>query len=85
MELTDEQQARHSCGIQNNYGDVTNVYNLYLSLETNLIIKIGQIYIKNEFNGEIQELKVAHADVAVGVAEKGSNVFHHKEEKYERE
>jgi hypothetical protein len=26
---------------------------------------------------------VAHADVAVGVAEKGSNVYHHKTENHE--
>ena len=82
MELTEEQQARHSSGIQNYYyGGVTNVINLRLSSEQKLFIEDGRIFIKNELSGEIQELKVAHADVAVGVAEKGSNVFHHKEYK----
>ena len=39
--------------------------------------------IQNDINGNIDHLHVAHADVAVGVAEKGSNVFHHKTENNE--
>lgn len=79
MELKDEQQARHSSGIQNNYyGGVTNVINLRLSSDQRLVIKNGQIFVQNEFSGEIQKLNVAHADVAVGVAEAGANVYHHK-------
>ena len=56
-----------------------------LLIETNkrLKTKRGEININlnvnNQFTGEIKELKVAHADVAVGVAENGSNVYHHKE------
>ena len=37
--------------------------------------------INNEYTGEIKQMQVAHSDVVVGVAENGSNVFHHKEEK----
>lgn len=37
--------------------------------------------INNEYTGEIKQMHVAHSDVVVGVAENGSNVFHHKEEK----
>ena len=37
--------------------------------------------INNEYTGEIKQIHVAHSDVTVGVAENGSNVFHHKEEK----
>lgn len=37
--------------------------------------------INNEYTGEIKQMQVAHSDVVVGVAEKGSNVFHHKEVK----
>lgn len=36
------------------------------------------INLNNEFKGDINNLNLAHADVAVGVAEAGSNVFHHK-------
>lgn len=39
--------------------------------------------IQNDINGNIDHLHVAHADVAVGVAEKGSTVFHHKTENHE--
>ena len=39
--------------------------------------------IQNDINGNIDHLHVAHADVAVGVAEKGSNVYHHKTENHE--
>jgi hypothetical protein len=34
-------------------------------------------------SGNIDHLHVAHADVAVGVAEKGSNVYHHKTDSHE--
>lgn len=40
---------------------------IYISLNVN-----------NHFAGEIKQMQLAHADVAVGVAEKGANVFHHK-------
>ena len=39
--------------------------------------------IQNDINGNIDHLHVAHADVAVGVAEKGSNVYHHKIDNHE--
>ena len=39
--------------------------------------------IRNDISGNIDHLHVAHADVAVGVAEKGSNVYHHKTENHE--
>ena len=39
--------------------------------------------IQNDINGNIDHLHVAHADVAVGVAEKGSNVYHHKTDSHE--
>ena len=39
--------------------------------------------IQNDISGNIDHLHVAHADVAVGVAEKGSNVYHHKTENHE--
>ena len=41
------------------------------------------IFVRNDFSGEIKDLHVAHADVAVGVAEKGSNVCHHKTDRHE--
>ena len=41
------------------------------------------IFVRNDFSGEIKDLHVAHADVAVGVAEKGSNVCHHKTDSHE--
>ena len=41
------------------------------------------VFVRNDFSGEIKDLHVAHADVAVGVAEKGSNVYHHKTENHE--
>ncbi len=41
------------------------------------------VFITEDFSGEIRGFHVAHADVAVGVAEKGSNVYHHKTEKHE--
>lgn len=56
-----------------------------LLIETNKRLKTKRggininLNVKNQYTGEIKELKVAHADVAVGVAEKGSNVYHHKE------
>ena len=36
------------------------------------------IYMRNNFCGEIKDMHLAHADVAVGVAEAGANVYHHK-------
>lgn len=39
--------------------------------------------IQNDISGNIDHLHVAHADVAVGVAEKGSNVYHHKTDSHE--
>ena len=36
------------------------------------------IYMRNNFSGEIKDMHLAHADVAVGVAEAGANVYHHK-------
>lgn len=39
--------------------------------------------IQNDINGNIDHLHLDHADVAVGVAEKGSNVFHHKIDSHE--
>lgn len=39
------------------------------------------ININTQFTGEIKQMHVAHSDVAVGVAENGSTVFHHKIEK----
>lgn len=39
------------------------------------------ININPQFTGEIKQMHVAHSDVAVGVAESGSTVFHHKIEK----
>ena len=36
------------------------------------------ININTQFTGEIKQMHVAHSDVAVGVAECGSTVFHHK-------
>ena len=41
------------------------------------------VNINNSITGDIQhaDIHVAHSDVVVGVAEKGSNVFHHKEVK----
>lgn len=39
--------------------------------------------IQNDIKGNVDHLHVAHADVAVGVAEKGSNVYHHKTENHE--
>ena len=41
------------------------------------------IFVRNDFSGEVKDLHVAHADVAVGVAEKGSNVCHHKTDSHE--
>lgn len=41
------------------------------------------LFVRNDFSGEIKDLHVAHADVAVGVAEKGSNVYHHKTDSHE--
>jgi hypothetical protein len=41
------------------------------------------VFVRNDFSGEIKDLHVAHADVAVGVAEKGSNVYHHKTDSHE--
>ncbi len=41
------------------------------------------VFVRNDFSGEIKDLHVAHADVAVGVAEKGSNVYHHKIDNHE--
>lgn len=36
------------------------------------------INLNNVIKGNIDHLHLDHADVAVGVAEKGANVFHHK-------
>lgn len=33
--------------------------------------------VNNQFTGEIKSMQVAHSDVAVGVAERGSKVYHH--------
>lgn len=38
----------------------------------------AEIKVNNQFTGAIQHMQVSHADVAVGVAEQGSNVFHHQ-------
>ena len=52
------------------YQDI-NPKNIYVTLN-----------IQNDISG-IDHLHLDHADVAVGVAEKGSNVFHHKIENHE--
>ena len=41
------------------------------------------VFVRNDFSGEMKDIHVAHADVAVGVAEKGSNVYHHKTDSHE--
>ena len=41
------------------------------------------VFVRNDFSGEMKDIHVAHADVAVGVAEKGSNVCHHKTDSHE--
>lgn len=43
------------------------------------------INVNNEFKGNIDHMHLAHADVAVGMAEKGANVYHHKIDKYGKE
>jgi hypothetical protein len=43
------------------------------------------INVNNEFKGNIDHMHLAHADVAVGKAEKGANVYHHKIDKYGKE
>lgn len=51
---------------------------LELKVHKNPIINV---YVKNNFSGNISDMHLAHADVAVGVAESGSNVYHHKNER----
>lgn len=46
---------------------------------TNIYVTLN---IQNDISG-IDHLHLDHADVAVGVAEKGSNVYHHKKENHE--
>ena len=41
------------------------------------------VFVRNDISGEIKDIHVTHADVAVGVAEKGSNVCHHKTDSHE--
>ncbi len=49
-------------------------------LRTSGNITLNLIINQNTMTGTtIRELHLQHADVVAGVAEKGSNVFHHKE------
>lgn len=39
---------------------------------------IYNLYVNNQFTGEIKQMQVAHSDVVVGIAETGSEVYHRK-------
>ncbi len=63
--------------IQKEIGSV--IYNKTLKDKSNNPNLYFTINVNNQFTGEIKDMHVAHSDVAVGVAEKGANVYHHKE------
>ena len=49
------------------------------------IVQVNLIIINNDhlFEGQIDHMHLNHADVAVGVAEEGSNVYHHQSNSHE--
>lgn len=49
------------------------------------IVQVNLIIINNDhlFEGQIDQMHLDHADVAVGVAEEGSNVYHHQSNSHE--
>jgi len=82
MESTEKEKSGRG-GISNiYYGNVQKVINLKLARGQHLSVVNGKVIVENDFSGEIKGMKLAHADVAVGVAERGSNVFHHKGERH---
>ena len=79
--VTIRKDRNHSQVLDMTLNQIQKNLNVFQDLDQkNIYVTLN---IQNDFNGNIDHLHVAHADVAVGVAEKGSNVYHHKTENHE--
>ena len=79
--VTIRKDRNHSQVLDMTLNQIQKNLNVFQDLgQKNIYVTLN---IQNDIKGNIDHLHVAHADVAVGVAEKGSNVYHHKTENHE--